>query len=106
MSGREEQVEDRPVFATPNRPTPGRPVIFDTGVCDGCNLCVNACPEDVFIPNAVKGGTPLIVYPEECYYCGVCVDDCSRKGAIRLNHPLMQRARWKRKATGEHFRLR
>jgi len=94
------------VYAKPNPPTPGRPIIFDPSVCNGCNTCVAVCPEDVFIPNPVKGESPIILYPEECWYCGVCVDDCSRKGGLRLNHPLQQRVRWKRKATGEHFRVR
>jgi len=94
------------VYATPNRPTPGRPVIFSPDICSGCNTCVTVCPEDVFIPNPNKGRSPIILYPEECWYCGVCIDDCNRKGAIRLNHPLQQRARWKRKASGEHFRVR
>lgn len=95
-----------PVLATPNFPTPGRPVIFEPDVCNGCNLCIVVCPEDVFIPHPTKGGLPIILYPEECYYCGACVDDCNRKGAIRLNHPLQQRVRWKNKQTNEHFRLR
>ena len=94
------------VFASPNRPTPGRPIIFNPDFCSGCNVCVGVCPEDVFIPNPIKGQPPIILFPEECWYCGVCVDDCRRKDALRLNHPLQQRARWKRKETGEHFRLR
>lgn len=98
---------DMPVLcATPNRPTPGRPIIFEPSFCNGCNLCVTVCPEDVFLPNPIKGQSPIVLYPEECWYCGVCVDDCRRKGALRLNHPLQQRARWKRKETGEHFRVR
>jgi hypothetical protein len=32
------------------------------------------------------------------------VDDCPVPGAIRLNHPLQQRVRWKRKSGG-HFRV-
>jgi NAD-dependent dihydropyrimidine dehydrogenase PreA subunit len=95
-----------PVYAVPNPPTPGRPVVFDPGLCTGCNTCVTVCIEDIFIPNPEAGRPPVIVYPEECWYCGVCVDDCPTEGAIRLNHPLQQRVRWKRKATGEHFRLR
>ncbi|MBZ5503385.1 MAG: ferredoxin family protein [Acidobacteriia bacterium] len=94
------------VYATPNPPTPGRPVIFNPAVCNGCNTCAAVCPEDVFIPNPVKGESPIILHPEECWYCGVCVDDCNHGGGIRLNHPLQQRVRWKRKATGEHFRMR
>lgn len=101
-----ENLTGKPTYATPNQPTPGRPVLFDANVCNGCNICVHECPEDVFIPNPEKGKPPLILYPEECWYCGICVDDCGREGSIRLSQPLMQRARWKRKHTGEHYRVR
>ena len=94
------------LYAEPNRPTPGRPIIFNPSICNTCNTCVTVCPEDVFIPNPLKGESPITLYPEECWYCGVCVDDCNRPGAIRLSHPLQQRVRWKRKGTGEQFRLR
>lgn len=97
--------EEAVVYATPNGPTPGRPVLFDAAVCDGCNRCVTVCLEDVLIPNAVKGAPPIALHPEECWYCGPCVDDCPRPGAIRLNHPLQQRVRWKRKGSNEHFRV-
>jgi NAD-dependent dihydropyrimidine dehydrogenase PreA subunit len=97
---------DQPVaYALPNRPGPGNPVIFDPAICDGCNRCLTVCLEDVFVPNAVKGKPPVILHPDECWYCGPCVDDCPTPGAIRLNHPLQQRVRWKRKDTGEHFRV-
>ena len=92
-------------YAIPNPPTPGHPIIFDPDTCNGCNRCVNICLMDIFIPNPQKGAPPIILYPEECYYDGCCVDECPESGAIRLNHPLMQRVRWKRKATGEHFRV-
>jgi NAD-dependent dihydropyrimidine dehydrogenase PreA subunit len=93
------------VYALPNRTTPGNPVIFDAAICDGCNRCLTVCLEDVFIPNPHKGKPPLILHPDECWYCGPCVDDCPRPGAIRLNHPLQQRVRWKRKDSGGHFRV-
>ena len=92
-------------IAVPNPPTPGRPVIINPDICTGCNRCVNICLMDIFVPNSEKGGPPIILYPEECYYDGCCVDECEEPGAIRLNHPLMQRVRWKRKSTGEHFRV-
>lgn len=95
-----------PVYATPNQTTPGRPIIFSSDICNGCNVCVAICPEDVFIPNPEKGLAPIVVYAEECWYCGSCVDDCKRTGAIRLSHPLQQRVRWKRKDTNEHYRVR
>jgi NAD-dependent dihydropyrimidine dehydrogenase PreA subunit len=92
-------------YAVPNRVTPGNPVLFNPEICDGCNRCLSVCPEDVFIPNPQKGKPPLILHPDECWYCGPCVDDCPRPGAIRLNHPLQQRVRWKRKDSGELFRV-
>ncbi|MDP6345535.1 MAG: ferredoxin family protein [Alphaproteobacteria bacterium] len=100
------QIKNTEVLRTPNSPTPGRPVIFNQEKCTGCNICVHFCMEDIFVPAARKGELPIILYPEECWYCGNCVDDCPVPGAIALNHPLMQRVRWKRKATGEHFRVR
>ena len=94
------------VYATHNIVTPSKPVIFDAATCKACNACVNICQVDVFIPNSEKGKPPIILYPDECWACGNCVDECPHPGAIRLNHPLMQRVRWKRKATGEHFRIK
>ena len=94
------------VYATPNRVTPARPVIFNSDICNGCNACVNNCQVDLFIPNPEKGKPPIILFAEECWYCGSCVDDCPTPEAIRLNHPLQQRVRFKRKETGEHFRVK
>jgi len=98
-------VIEEKVYASQNVPTPNRPVIFNPGLCHGCNVCVEVCQMDVFIPNPEKRKPPIMLYPEECWYEGCCVAHCPIPGAIRLNHPLMQRVRWKRKATGEHFRV-
>jgi formate dehydrogenase major subunit len=48
---------------------------------------------------------PVSTYPDECWYCGACVEHCPVPGAIRMVHPLNQRMGWKRKATGELFRV-
>jgi NAD-dependent dihydropyrimidine dehydrogenase PreA subunit len=92
-------------YATPNVVIPNRPVIFDSNICNGCNRCVAICLMDVLIPNPKKGKPPIIMYPDECWYDGCCVLECPRPGAIKMNHPLMQRVRFKRKDTGEHFRV-
>jgi len=91
----------------PNTVTPSTPVVFDEKVCNGCNVCVERCVMDIFMPNPEKGKPPIILYPDECYYDGLCVANCPRwqQGAIALRHPMNQQARWKRKATGEDFRI-
>ena len=93
------------LYAMPNVPTPNTPVIFNPDICNGCNQCIEVCQIDVYIPNAEKGKPPIILHPEECWYCGCCVDACNRPGAITFNWPLQQRGYWKRKATGERFRI-
>ena len=92
-------------YAFPNRTAPGKPLIFDEDKCKACNTCVNVCQVDILIPNPQKGKPPVILYPEECWYCGSCVMQCPHPGALKLNHPLTQRVRFKRKGTGEHFRV-
>lgn len=95
------------VYMLPNQPTPNKPVVFDEAVCNGCNMCIEACSADVLVPNPEGGKPPIILYPDECWYGGCCVKVCSLRfeGAIKLVHPLMQKVRWKRKETGEHFRM-
>ncbi len=95
----------RKIYATPNLITPNRPLIFDKEICNGCNICVDICPMDILIPNPKRGKQPIILFPDECWYCGSCVMHCPKKGALKLNLPLIQRVRWKRKSTGEHFRV-
>ena len=46
------------------------------------------------IPNPTKGKHPIVIYPGECYYCGSCVMACPNKGAISLEHPLMNQAKF------------
>jgi NAD-dependent dihydropyrimidine dehydrogenase PreA subunit len=88
-----------------NPPSACKAIIFDPDVCTGCLTCVEVCRTDVLIPNARDGGPPIVLYPDECWFCGCCVAHCPSPGAIRMEHPLSQRAGWKRKATGEMFRI-
>jgi ferredoxin len=101
-------LKDADVRLFPNMITPNRCVIHDPNVCIGCNTCVQVCHQDVMVPNPVKGKPPIVMWPDECFPCGICVQNCPLgldAKAITLNQPLCQRARWKRKATGEHFRI-
>lgn len=91
-----------------NAVTPMGWVKHDPKVCVGCNTCVTICHQDVMIPNPKKGGPPIIVWGDECYGCGLCVKNCPlglEAKAITFYTPLCQITRWKRKSTGEHFRL-
>ena len=98
-----KQDEFAPVEVSP--PETAKPVIIHSEHCIGCNTCVDVCPQDVFLPNSSAGEPPVVAYPQECWHDGVCVEHCPSQGAIELKHPLMQRVRWKRKGTGEHFRV-
>jgi NAD-dependent dihydropyrimidine dehydrogenase PreA subunit len=83
------------------------PIEFDQEVCIGCNQCVEACMMDVLAPNAEKGKVPLVFHPDECWYCGSCVMECPcrDKDAIKVKWPIKTNLRWKRKDTGEHYRV-
>lgn len=75
-------------------PCSARPLIYDEEKCIGCNRCAEVCQVDILIPNPEKGKPPVVLYPGECYYCGCCVMVCPSPGAIRLQHPIMNRAKF------------
>ena len=89
----------------PNPFTPNQSVLFNSEICNGCNVCVDQCRTDVLMPHPNKGEPPILLYPDECWFCGCCVEDCPRPGAIKMEHPLNQKVGWKRKDTGEYFRI-
>ncbi|MBW1800924.1 MAG: ferredoxin family protein [Deltaproteobacteria bacterium] len=100
-------MSEKNVYMMPNLITPNKPIVIDEKVCNGCNRCVKNCMMDVLYPNPEKGGPPIVLYPDECWYCGCCAMECPlwEKGAIKLVHPICQRVRWKRKSSGEDFRV-
>ena len=104
---RDDEDIKRLVFMLPNVATPNSPVVFDPDACTGCNRCVEICTMGILMPNPAQGRPPIVLYPDECWYSACCVAECpnQEKGAIRLVQPIMQRVRWKRKETGEHFRI-
>lgn len=75
-------------------PCSANPIVYDEDKCIGCNKCVNICQVDILFPNNEKGKVPIVLYPGECYYCGSCVMVCPVQGAIKLQHPLMNRAKF------------
>ena len=94
------------IYSMPSQSGPCGCLQFDSAKCVGCNTCVNSCPLDVMIPNPEKGKEPIVVYAEECWFCGCCVEECPM-GALTLVPPAKQTIStiWKRKETGEVFRI-
>ncbi len=88
-----------------NPPSACKSILIDAEICTGCLKCVEVCRTDVLVPNLREGEPPIVLYPDECWFCGSCVAHCPCPGAILMEHPLSQRAAWKRKATGEMFRI-
>lgn len=62
------------------------PPVINDEKCNGCGVCADICPTDVFGP--LERGIALEVkYPEECWHCNSCVMDC-KQSAIELRIPL------------------
>ena len=92
-------------YLVPNPVTPCQAIKIDPELCISCNNCVEVCRSDVMVPNPDKRKPPIVLHPDECWFCGCCVEHCFVEGAIRMEHPLNQRMGWKRKETGEYFRV-
>lgn len=95
---------EKKVYIVPNPTGPTVAVSIDPEICIGCNACANICRVQTILPNPNRGQPPLVVYPDECWYCGCCVEAC-RTGALCMNLPINQRILFKRKDTGEVFRI-
>ena len=55
------------------------PPLISEELCNGCNRCVELCPEDVLESSTELGGTVIVRYPDECWHCGVCQVECTQK---------------------------
>ncbi len=44
--------------------------VVDSERCTGCNICVSACPTNVF--DAVPDGVPVIARQHDCQTCFMC----------------------------------
>ena len=50
-------------------------ITIDETVCDGCLICIEACPTDIFKVNPTTG-KPYAAYPDDCHVCFLCQEDC------------------------------
>jgi len=89
----------------PNTATPFPAIKINPEFCIGCNMCVEVCRSDVLVPHLKKKNPPIVFHPDECWFCGCCVEHCPVPDAIKMQHPLNQKIGWKRKETGEYFRI-
>jgi NAD-dependent dihydropyrimidine dehydrogenase PreA subunit len=100
----DEKKDEKKCYIEPNPSGPTVAVVIDSDRCVGCNSCVNICRIQTLLPNPEKGQPPIVDYPDECWYCGCCVEACPR-GALEMKLPINQRIMFKRKETGEVYRL-
>lgn len=47
-------------------------------LCDGCNICVEDCPVEVFVLNPATGKA-VAAYNRDCWECFLCQDICPKK---------------------------
>ena len=66
---------------------------IDLELCDGCNDCIDSCPDDVIVLKEMEAGLQVgppgwkavIEYPNDCVSCRLCAIDC-HVDAIRVTH--------------------
>ncbi|WP_447002603.1 ferredoxin family protein [Saccharothrix isguenensis] len=58
----------------------------DSDICASCTsqVCVHACPADLFVPTADGG---ILFNYEHCFECGTCYLVCDSPGAITWTYP-------------------
>jgi Na+-translocating ferredoxin:NAD+ oxidoreductase subunit B len=59
----------------------GRPVpLIDSARCDGCGLCVRACPTKAL---ELRAGKASVAHPLACEYIGMCEAVCPTQAIAR-----------------------
>ena len=91
-------------YLVPNAVAPAQTILIDPDKCIGCNRCAAACRTQTILPYPEEGKPPVVIYPDECWFCGCCMDACE-VGALEMRHLISRRIFFKRKATGEVFRI-
>jgi NAD-dependent dihydropyrimidine dehydrogenase PreA subunit len=54
---------------------------IDAELCNGCGMCVQICPTDVFRMDK-KSRKAIIKYPEDCQVCELCMVNCPTKAIV------------------------
>jgi thioredoxin reductase (NADPH) len=54
--------------------------LIDPTRCDGCGLCLRACPTGAL---ALHGDKAIVAYPEACDYTGLCEMICPQQAILR-----------------------
>jgi len=71
-------------MTTKNQPAPEPPAIrVDKVKCTACNICVEACPQDVY----ELAEFAVASYPERCISCGHCVALCPEDAVEHAAYP-------------------
>ena len=97
-------MKNKKAILTPNPMLPNHVVTIDETLCVACYQCSDICRCNVIVHHPDGDKPPLLVYPDECWHCAVCTEHCPT-GAIKFEHPINQKITWKRKETGEMFRI-
>lgn len=68
------------------RVAPTAHIVVDAAVCRDCSaqVCVHACPANLFAPTADGG---IVFNYELCFECGTCYMVCNGDGAISWSYP-------------------
>ncbi len=54
---------------------------IDPKKCDGCNLCVEVCPNHVLV---LHNKIAMVAYVQKCDYSGLCEQICPQKAIQRV----------------------
>ena len=54
---------------------------IDPDKCNGCNLCVEVCPNQVL---ELRNGISTVAHPQKCDYYGLCEQICPHQAIQRI----------------------
>jgi len=59
---------------------------IDAVKCNGCGLCVKACPNNAIIETQLENEWVCIIDPDKCNGCGECVDKCEEAAIDKVEY--------------------